>query len=471
MNEIVIVGSGLSAYFFLKGLDTKNKNILQIDYLNYTPVTKNINNTKFQQTTLRFNKDNINQIVNFLDKNNFILNKNCTITGILNQGGVSNFWGLSCEFPKTKNINYLNQNNRDKLIHSFKEIYQTYNFEGFTENEEIPHNTKKIDEIYERIIKINNNNINFYKNCSAIDNKKCNKKNDNCWIKCRNSSTFIPNNLEKIEIKKANLYLEKIENKKNYYKLLCKDQSNQTHIINTKKLVLATGTIASTKLIIEMLNLNQEIKIYHNPMLFGCFLTKQKTIQNLNHWLAQIGSTNISQNSITRANYRSSNDLIKNTILKKNIFYNNIFFKKIYNLLEKNLIFINLYLNTDYSNLYIKKINNKFNIFSKQNNLNKIKKELKTNFKNIYNVLVENNIIYPFKLCEIPLMGHDNHFTGTIPINGKDTKLSVNENCELNSSKNLFIIDGSVIPKNDSYFPTGLIISNAYRIGKNFENF
>ena len=34
--------------------------------------------------------------------------------------------------------------------------------------------------------------------------------------------------------------------------------------------------------------------------------------------------------------------------------------------------------------------------------------------------------------------------------------------------KNLFIIDGSSIPKNPLKFPTGLIMANAYRIGNKF---
>ena len=65
-------------------------------------------------------------------------------------------------------------------------------------------------------------------------------------------------------------------------------------------------------------------------------------------------------------------------------------------------------------------------------------------------------------------MGNDSHYTGTIPINGKNKKLSLNENCELINHKNLFIIDGCSIPKNPLKFPTGLIMANAYRIGNKF---
>ena len=69
----------------------------------------------------------------------------------------------------------------------------------------------------------------------------------------------------------------------------------------------------------------------------------------------------------------------------------------------------------------------------------------------------------------MPIIGNDNHYTGTIPINGNNKKLSLNTNCELKSLKNIYIIDGSAIPKNKSKFPTALIMSNAHRIGLNFK--
>ena len=93
----------------------------------------------------------------------------------------------------------------------------------------------------------------------------------------------------------------------------------------------------------------------------------------------------------------------------------------------------------------------------------------KFNFKLLKNYLIKNNLIYPFAFKLFPKMGSDNHFTGTIPINGKNKKLSLNSNCELKRLKNIYVIDGSAIPKNKSKFPTALIISNAHRIGLNFK--
>ena len=66
-------------------------------------------------------------------------------------------------------------------------------------------------------------------------------------------------------------------------------------------------------------------------------------------------------------------------------------------------------------------------------------------------------------------MGNDNHYTGTIPINGKDNKMSLKENCELKGYKDFYVIDGSGIPRNSSKFPTPIIIANSFRAGLKFK--
>ena len=45
-------------------------------------------------------------------------------------------------------------------------------------------------------------------------------------------------------------------------------------------------------------------------------------------------------------------------------------------------------------------------------------------------------------------------------------KMSVNENCLLSNSKNIYIVDGSVINFKSNKYPLGLVIANARRIGK-----
>ena len=59
--------------------------------------------------------------------------------------------------------------------------------------------------------------------------------------------------------------------------------------------------------------------------------------------------------------------------------------------------------------------------------------------------------------------GSDLHLGSTFPIGDKDF-LNVNENCELNGMPNIFIIDGSWMPKIPEKPHTFTLMSNAMRI-------
>jgi choline dehydrogenase-like flavoprotein len=216
-----------------------------------------------------------------------------------------------------------------------------------------------------------------------------------------------------------------------------------------------------------MLTYDKPVKIYHNPMLFGCVLANQNVKRNLKHWLSQVASNHydLKTDSSSVSNFRSANDYIKKKIFKDYWFAKNFFFKKIYSIFESRIFFINLYIENKYSNLAIQRNLNGYKIDLIENNINFVNKLLKKHFAKNIATLKKNKFISYFKYSSIPRIGHDNHYTGTIKINNDNTTLSVNEMCELNNFKNLYIVDGSVIPDNISFFPTGIIIANAHRIG------
>ena len=58
------------------------------------------------------------------------------------------------------------------------------------------------------------------------------------------------------------------------------------------------------------------------------------------------------------------------------------------------------------------------------------------------------------------------HYFGTIPIGGKNKKLSVNNLCQLKNFKNVYIIDGSVFDFKINKYPLGLVMANARRVAK-----
>ncbi len=465
MYDIVIIGSGLSSTAFLQGLNLKNKKIALISPQSFK-ISKNSKNKKIEKYVKRnlpprfSEKKNIRNIVNFFDENRIIINREISIFGSLQHGGVSNYWGGSCDFLNKNQINFLNKKNKNELIKSYSKIANENNFSGMSDKL-IKKNSKyinKFDKSFEEIINNNSGkNIEFFKNQNAQNYKT--------------GKLYLPMKLNKYKnIKKLNLIVKDIYKQNNFYSIICKKNKVYSEI-KSKKIILGAGTISTTSIICRMLKIKKKIKLNHNPMLFGVLISKKK-IKKDNFSPSKLGARIFEEkgNFNSLVNFRGSNELIKEKIFENYSFMKNKISKKFYNLLENNLIFFNLYLDSKYGNLYINmnknlsmniSLNKKKNLFIK----NKLKKDAKKIYKNFKN----KDLIYPVNFNIIPPFGNDSHYTGTIPINGKDKNLSLNENCELKGFKNLYIIDGSALPINTSKFPTALIISNAYRIGKNFK--
>lgn len=461
MYDIIIVGSGLAASSFLDGLNTKNKKIAMISPSAKKKKNLIFNNYNYIKKNLppRYYKKDFSPIAEYFTKNRIILDSKTSIFGVLDQGGVSEYWGGSCEFIEEKKLDFLNKSNKKIFTNILLNLYKNFNFTGKLRlskkqiKNRIP---SKIDNIFKKIIlNCSNNSFNFFHNCNA-ENYKTKKI-------LSPSSFFLK---KKKEIEKINFFVSKIKKKKNYYLVFCENDKKKI-ILTTKKLVLGAGTISTTKLVCEMLNIRKLVKILHNPMLFGVFTLKEKT--KLDNFSSSKLACKIFLNKSDKystVNFRSSNLLIKQKIFKNYFLMKNFFFQKFYNYFEKKFLFFNLYLDNKFSNIYMKLTsNNQIKITTKKKKNKFIKSELLKNSNYLYKHLIKNKIIYPFKLNLVPKIGHDNHYIGTIPINGKDKILSLNEKCHLKNYKNLIIIDGSAIPANYSKFPTGLIIANAKRIG------
>ena len=463
MYDIIVIGSGLSALSFFDALELKNRKVAVISYhnnenKNYDYPRKLNILKKYLPPRFSLDDENINDVKKYFLKNNIIFDKDVSIFGYLNDGGVSNYWGCSCQFPNVDEINFLKNDKKKKLIEAFQKIYKKYNFSGnfnLKDKNQI-NNSKKIDNSFLEIIKNNiNDDVNFYENCVAVDNI--------------NNLKFIPKNYKKTIYDKAthlNYFVKKISKEKDFFILNCTNNDKEM-LVKTKKLVLATGTLVTTKLVSDMLNYNETIKIAHNPMLLGFFITKSN-LKNDNFspslLAADVKSSTEEINSL--ANFRGSNNLIKQKILNNYFFMKNPFSKKIYDHFEKKLLFVNLYLDSKFGNLeFDRKGNNSLISSNKINNI-KIKEKLFDSFNKIYKNLRVQNFILPFKFGIFPPIGNDSHYTGTIPIKGSNNILSLNENSELINYQGLYIVDGSAIPKNNLKFPTGLIMANAYRVGE-----
>ena len=477
LYDFLIIGSGLSASCFLHGLKNTKKKIGLISWHNKIQNSKirKINSYNFPAKINMHNLQGVNDFNKYLNAN--ISNK-LSIFGSLAKGGNSDFWGFNYELGDKKECNYLNFKNFLELKNSFKQIYKDFSFTGES-CDGFVRNNKKIDNYFNQLLKNNKKtNIDFY-NCSlAIVNKnikkikKCNYKNNNCWIKCPSNSTFIPENYFKnfnnTNYKHINGVVLKFKKKNNIFEIICKNNKSN-FILKSKKIILASGTISTTKLVCDYLNYNGTVRLIHNPMILFSYFSQRKIIKNLNFWPAQLTFKikNEQNEKYSFGSLRSINRIIINKIsLNYGIF--GPFIKLILNLLKKYICLGQLYLDGNYSLLKmdfykgkLKKIYPKGDQIIINNTLKKYLKILITNLQSFdKSCLLLKNII--------PKLGSDFHYFGTIPIkkNNNNEILSVDQYCRLKGSKNLFIIDGSVISKISSKFPTGILMANAYRIGR-----
>ena len=63
-------------------------------------------------------------------------------------------------------------------------------------------------------------------------------------------------------------------------KLYCVNKNNSKFFL-TKKLVLAGGTLSTTRLIMDYLNINHEVQIKHHPRLMTVYFARKSISSNL----------------------------------------------------------------------------------------------------------------------------------------------------------------------------------------------
>ena len=173
--------------------------------------------------------------------------------------------------------------------------------------------------------------------------------------------------------------------------------------------------------------------------------------------LTKISPKKTISGSIGRYSYEL-NKFIKHKFL----FPLNIIINSFFNIFKSYIIFGKIFLPVSYSDtkIFLDKDNN-INIVGKKRN-EIIQDELKLIDNFFY---VNKNVFKKIYKKELPL-GSDSHYTSTMSQDSEIEGLKTNNFGELITRKNLFIVDGSIIDKNGSYFPTFQIMHNAYKIAK-----
>ena len=228
-------------------------------------------------------------------------------------------------------------------------------------------------------------------------------------------------------------------------KLIINDESYNQKF---DKVILSCGTIGSSIIVSKLLKINDRIRIYHTPMLQMAYYNNplRNNIDIRNHIGLALLMINLKINQdlykgsflpaagIDNNFFGISNLNIFFSYIKKFIFVGNIFFPQQYS---------NTYLNFNMKNPYIESdINEEIN-----KNIYLIKEKLNFYFKE----LKLNQI--PFLNCKLSKNGSDAHYTSSLSNLNINNKKILNEKCELNDFKNVYVLDGSAI-KEGLYYPT-----------------
>ena len=473
LYDYLIVGSGLSAVSFLHGLGEENKKIIILSYQSKkkTNTAINLNGYEFPAKLKDKEKHHVNYFKKYLNIKK--LDKNINLFGSMSDEGNSKFWGLHYELGTENEISFLKKNNYNDLKKSFIKIYKDFSFLGKT-CEDLGDNNYFIDDYFYFLLNSKNKKKLNFKNCAlAIIKDKLKNFKNLSWDDNSKKSIFVPstffNKFNKTKFIKKNYLVKKIKKKKNFYEVYCSD-NDKDYIIKTEKLIFASGTLSTTKIISEFINFNGKIRMLHNPMAFFSFISLRKKINNINSFYSQLTFSLKNKKNYTFGSLRSLNDDIIKKISKQYGLFGYII-HIILHLFKKFICIGNLYLNGNESNLIIKSQNGKL-LSAQYQNTENIKKKLKKKFyKFIKNLkYYDKNIIYYKNI--IPKLGSDYHYFGTIPIVKKfsKSKLEVDQFCRLKNHKNIYIVDGSVISKISSKFPTGIMMANAYRIARHLAN-
>ncbi len=248
-------------------------------------------------------------------------------------------------------------------------------------------------------------------------------------------------------------------------KFRLKSESKKNPYLDTEKVVLAAGTISTTKLLCSFFEIkNKKIKMLHNPSLAIGFFLKQNISTEQMKIIGQamfLQTKKKSKKVVAAGLIGLIDEQIIDIFLKTLPFLGSFFLKYLLTFFKARIAVANCFLPNEYTKTYITwdgrtlKIKGGYSDrFYKEEK--KIRSKLLKSFKRF------SNLVYFYKMS----LGADIHYTGTV--NKDNHKLfELNKDFSLVSNKNIYVIDGSIIKGNPIY-PGIYIINNAISFAKNF---
>jgi hypothetical protein len=308
-----------------------------------------------------------------------------------------------------------------------------YKYLKYLDNDNFFLKKQNLDNFFEKNINKNKYDLNYNNLLLSNNNEPLNVKEK------------IKNLIKEKKIKFFPGFVEDISKDGDDYKISIRSK-NDKYTLSDKKVVLAAGSLSSTKLLMQLLKINS-VKLLCTPISQSIFLSSRKQLD-------------MSLNSLLTFSKKNQNDIVSSVFPLKGL--NSKFFLDYINLnlklaipaidVFKQYIYgIYTYHSSEYSNIKIKRYNENYYIDGL---------DLNKNLNQSINYYSKKLIKIPFTSKRL-LQGNDNHIGGSFPLE----KYFNNFN-ELNNFKNLFVIDGTYL----NYIPplgyTLITILNSIRIAE-----
>ena len=324
--DIVVIGSGLSSLSFIDAYLEKNKKIdvISPNFNENKSYSETINDHQYNDKSLppQLN-DKQSKIKDYFFFNDFIVNKNVNVMGTLEFGGLSNYWGLQVDQNIQPDLKCLSKKNQKKLEKSFFEIAKKAKFLGKFNTKNLKYkNDYKVDNFFYKLLKKKKvNNFKITKPILAFSSEKLSlKKKINLNQLKENPNKINAKNYYKkfLKNKKINFHnyvVKKVFLKKKKIAIICENE-NKKKIFYTKKVVFGCGTLVTTKLIMDFLNIKKEVKVKEHPRLITVFLSKYKIENYLKFMPSQMQIRNDSKSKSFLVDFRPGNKSFIDTAAK-----------------------------------------------------------------------------------------------------------------------------------------------------------
>jgi len=467
--DLVIVGNGPTAIHFIdEFLSLKKNKKLKIAHIN-SDKNRDLNIDRLPNIDLYLNQSSYTW--KYLDSSSHLNNKEDIFYNFnsLFIGGLSRYWGAGISELNEKDLGVnLNLQNFYIKLQKYINVFNVIN--NPLDKKLFRTNTIKSDKQYS--LKNPFNSIGtkitfgfakkalYTKNNKKLDVKACNLCGG-CNTYCFNNSIYnSANHFNPVESNDLKVFynstLESFEKNDEIYKLNI-IQDNKKKEIFAKKLILACGTVNTSKLILNYLH-NSNIKIkstplLHNPVIRSVFLSfKIKPHDQPAGINIAFSDDNELYTTIMFGSDISTSDLLSFLPLKNN------FIKILINKIKKFIVVTLTFFPSELSSTYIQ-FNGKnftFKNSSKYNFLHFMYRMKSTFFQFIINFMFP---IFVQKLKD----GSDLHHGGSFPI-GSSSNINTNSNCELINHSGLFVIDGSWLPRISSKPHTYSLMANSRRV-------